>query len=116
MGEYWITSEYSRHSKYGASPGLLLVGDAYAFLDPVFSSGVMLALKSGVIAGETSTAVTLRGQENKTTTILRVDVDEMHTTGKSLMPEGFEKLIDNQAMANLITFLVQTAGKQGAGK
>jgi len=52
MGEYWITSEYSRHSKYGASPGLLLVGDAYAFLDPVFSSGVMLALKSGVIAGE----------------------------------------------------------------
>lgn len=51
-GEYWITSEYSRHSKYGASPGLLLVGDAYAFLDPVFSSGVMLALKSGVAAGD----------------------------------------------------------------
>jgi flavin-dependent dehydrogenase len=51
-GEYWITSEYSRHSKYGASPGLLLVGDAFAFLDPVFSSGVMLALKSGVLAGD----------------------------------------------------------------
>ncbi len=51
-GEYWITSEYSRHSKYGASPGLLLVGDAFAFLDPVFSSGVMLALKSGVMAGD----------------------------------------------------------------
>lgn len=50
--QYWITSEYSRHSKYGASPGLLLVGDAYAFLDPVFSSGVMLALKSGVLAGD----------------------------------------------------------------
>jgi flavin-dependent dehydrogenase len=31
---------------------LLLVGDAFAFLDPVFSSGVMLALKSGVLAGE----------------------------------------------------------------
>jgi flavin-dependent dehydrogenase len=52
MGEYWITSEYSRHSKYGAAPGLLLVGDAFAFLDPVFSSGVMLALKSGVLAGD----------------------------------------------------------------
>ena len=51
-GEYWITSEYSRHSKYGASPGLLLVGDAFAFLDPVFSSGVMLALKSGVLAAD----------------------------------------------------------------
>ena len=51
-GEYWITSEYTRYAKYGASPGLLLVGDAYAFLDPVFSSGVLLALKSGVIAGD----------------------------------------------------------------
>jgi len=51
-GEFWITSEYSRHSKYGASPGLLLVGDAFAFLDPVFSSGVMLAIKSGVMAAD----------------------------------------------------------------
>jgi flavin-dependent dehydrogenase len=52
-GEYFITSEYSRHSRYCAAPGLLLVGDAFAFLDPVFSSGVMLALKSGHLAGET---------------------------------------------------------------
>lgn len=51
-GEYRITSEYSRHSRYCAAPGLLLVGDAFAFLDPVFSSGVMLALKSGVMAGD----------------------------------------------------------------
>jgi len=51
-GEFWITSEYSRHSKYGCAQGLLLVGDAFAFLDPVFSSGVMLALKSGVMAGD----------------------------------------------------------------
>jgi flavin-dependent dehydrogenase len=51
-GEYFITSEYSRHSRYCAAPGLLLVGDAFAFLDPVFSSGVMLALKSGHLAGE----------------------------------------------------------------
>ena len=35
-----------------ASDGLLLVGDAFAFLDPVFSSGVMLALKSGTMAGD----------------------------------------------------------------
>jgi flavin-dependent dehydrogenase len=52
-GEYFITSEYSRHSRHCAAPGLLLVGDAFAFLDPVFSSGVMLALKSGHLAGET---------------------------------------------------------------
>ncbi|MES2569542.1 MAG: NAD(P)/FAD-dependent oxidoreductase [Verrucomicrobiota bacterium] len=51
-GEYYLTNEYSRHSRYCAAPGLLLVGDAFAFLDPVFSSGVMLALKSGQLAGE----------------------------------------------------------------
>jgi len=51
-GKYWITSEYSHHSKHCSSPGLLLVGDSLAFLDPVFSSGVMLALKCGVLAGE----------------------------------------------------------------
>lgn len=51
-GQYWITSEYSHHSKHCSSPGLLLVGDSLAFLDPVFSSGVMLALKCGVLAGE----------------------------------------------------------------
>lgn len=52
VGEYFVTSEYSRHSRYCSAPGLLLLGDALAFLDPVFSSGVMLALKCGVTAAE----------------------------------------------------------------
>jgi flavin-dependent dehydrogenase len=51
-GEYFLTSEFSYHSKHCASEGLLLVGDAFAFLDPVFSSGVLLALKSGVLAAD----------------------------------------------------------------
>lgn len=51
-GPYYITGEYSFHSKYCATEGLLLVGDAFCFLDPVFSSGLMLALKSGVLAGD----------------------------------------------------------------
>jgi flavin-dependent dehydrogenase len=50
--QYYLTSEYSHHSRYSACEGLLLVGDAYAFLDPVFSSGVMLALKTGVLAAD----------------------------------------------------------------
>jgi flavin-dependent dehydrogenase len=52
VGEYFLTSEYSFHSRYCGQEGLLLAGDAFCFLDPVFSSGVMLALKSGVMAGE----------------------------------------------------------------
>ena len=51
-GPYYITSEYSYHVRHCGMPGLLLVGDAFCFLDPVFSSGLMLALKSGVMAGD----------------------------------------------------------------
>ena len=52
-GEYWLTAEYTFRSEYCAADGLVLVGDAYGFLDPVFSSGMMLALKSGVLAADT---------------------------------------------------------------
>lgn len=52
VGNHFITSEYSFRARYCASDGLLLAGDSFGFLDPVFSSGVMLALKSGVLAGD----------------------------------------------------------------
>lgn len=52
VGPYYLTSEYSHHARHCYREGLLLVGDAFCFLDPVFSSGVMLALKSGVLGGE----------------------------------------------------------------
>jgi flavin-dependent dehydrogenase len=52
FGPYYITGEYSYHAKYCASEGLILAGDAYCFLDPVFSSGLMLALKSGIMAAD----------------------------------------------------------------
>jgi flavin-dependent dehydrogenase len=52
VGPYYITSEFSFHSRHCGCDGLLLVGDAFCFLDPVFSSGLMLALKSGVMAAD----------------------------------------------------------------
>lgn len=52
VGQYFVISEYSHHARHCGSEGLLLVGDAFAFLDPVFSSGLMLALKSGTMAGD----------------------------------------------------------------
>ncbi len=52
QGEYRMTGDYSYRSKHCAADGLLLVGDAFGFLDPVFSSGVFLALYSGVMAGD----------------------------------------------------------------
>jgi flavin-dependent dehydrogenase len=52
VGRYYVTSEFSFHARYCGCEGLLLVGDAFAFLDPIFSSGLMFALKSGVLAGD----------------------------------------------------------------
>ncbi len=52
VGPYYLTSEFSWRSRYCAADGLLLAGDAFGFLDPVFSSGVMLALKSGSLAAD----------------------------------------------------------------
>ena len=47
-----VTGEYSYHSKQIAGDGFCLVGDAFAFLDPLFSTGVFLALKSGELAAD----------------------------------------------------------------
>ena len=52
IGKHFATSEYTFRSEFCAEEGLLLAGDAFGFLDPVFSSGLLLALKSGVAAGE----------------------------------------------------------------
>jgi flavin-dependent dehydrogenase len=53
FGKYHTTREYSYRGEYSAEDGLVLVGDAFAFLDPVFSSGVYLALRSGELAADT---------------------------------------------------------------
>lgn len=50
--EFRVTSDFSYRSRHCASDGLVLVGDAFSFLDPVFSSGVYFALTSGVMAAD----------------------------------------------------------------
>jgi flavin-dependent dehydrogenase len=44
--------EYSYRSRQAAGDGWALVGDAYGFLDPLYSSGVLLALTSGQMAAD----------------------------------------------------------------
>ncbi len=47
-----VLREFSCASTKAAGDGWVLVGDAYFFLDPIYSSGVYLALKSGEMGGE----------------------------------------------------------------
>jgi flavin-dependent dehydrogenase len=50
--EVRVTGNYSYDSKHMGGPGWVLVGDAFAFLDPVFSSGVYLAMSGAEQAVE----------------------------------------------------------------
>jgi putative membrane-bound dehydrogenase-like protein len=60
---------------------------------------------TGLIAAETATSITLRRADNATDTVLRIDIDQLKSTGMSLMPEGMEKQIDQQGMADLLEYL-----------
>ncbi len=44
--------DYSYRSKHNAGAGFILIGDAYGFLDPIYSSGVLLALKMAELAAD----------------------------------------------------------------
>ena len=62
---------------------------------------------SGLLAEETATSLKLRRAEGIEETLLRSEIDELRSTGQSLMPEGLEQTISLQEMADLIAFLRQ---------
>jgi len=52
VAPYRAAKEYSYKSRQVSGDGWVLVGDAYGFLDPLYSSGILLALKSGALAAD----------------------------------------------------------------
>ena len=52
VNEVEATGNFSYVSERNHGANYLMLGDAYAFIDPVFSSGVLLAMNSGVIGAE----------------------------------------------------------------
>jgi putative heme-binding domain-containing protein len=93
------------------SPAALLVG----ILDPnraveakyldylaITTSGLS---HTGLLSNETGNSVTLLGQEGKQQTILRTELEALQATGKSLMPEGLEKDLSREDLANVIAYL-----------
>jgi flavin-dependent dehydrogenase len=49
---YFATKDYSYRATKVAGDGWVMIGDAWGFLDPLYSSGVLLALKSGEMAAD----------------------------------------------------------------
>lgn len=60
---------------------------------------------NGIMANETRTAIEILDAESKRHTLQRDEIDEIKTSRKSTMPEGFEKQLNPEAMTDLLEFL-----------
>ncbi len=93
------------------SPSDLLVAimDPNREAQPSFQTYTAVTLQgrihTGMISAETAASLTLKRAEAKEDVVLRDTLDELISTGQSLMPEGLEKDIDKQALADLIAFI-----------
>ena len=62
-------------------------------------------VRTGILVGETATELTLREAGGKAWQVAKREVDQLQSSGLSLMPAGFETLISPEAMADLVAFL-----------
>ncbi len=60
---------------------------------------------TGMLASRSASTLVLKRAESKETTLLREDVEILKSSGRSLMPEGIEKDVSVEAMADLLAYL-----------
>lgn len=60
---------------------------------------------TGMLGGESRTSIELVDVQGKRHQILREDIEELNSSGKSLMPEGFESQVTREGMTDLLEFL-----------
>jgi putative heme-binding domain-containing protein len=63
------------------------------------------AVHTGIIASETPASITLKAQEAKSESLLRADIESITSSGLSLMPDGFERSLSKQDVADVISFV-----------
>lgn len=78
-------------------------------VNPAYLSYTIATIDGLVVAGmiteESANTVTVQRTEGEPQTILRLDIEEIQSSGLSLMPEGLEEEMDVQAVADLLTYL-----------
>jgi len=74
------------------------------YMNYIATTDAGLAL-SGILFEESGSSLTLLAPEGKRQVILRKDLEELRSTGKSLMPDGLEKDLRPQDLANLLKYL-----------
>lgn len=61
---------------------------------------------TGMVSAETAASVTLVRAEAASDTVLRMHIEEMRSTGLSIMPEGLEKELDRQTLADVMAYIM----------
>ena len=79
-------------------------------VDPAYTSYSLVTKDdrdlTGILAAETPNSILLRMTGGTEETILRSNIQEFRSSGRSLMPEGFETALKPQDMADLISYLL----------
>jgi putative heme-binding domain-containing protein len=108
---YEIGANLATLKNRGAEAILVNVLDPNREVNPQYVNYVLVTddgrTLTGTIAAETATSVTLKRAEGATDTVLRVNIEELTSTGQSIMPEGLEKQLDAQGLADVIAYLMQ---------
>jgi putative membrane-bound dehydrogenase-like protein len=65
---------------------------------------------TGIVTAETAAAVVLRRSDGVEDTIRRGDLDSLKSSGLSLMPDGMEKNVSKQDVADLFSYLRKAVG------
>jgi putative heme-binding domain-containing protein len=60
---------------------------------------------SGIIVTESANSITFKNSSGPEETILRSDIDDLRSSGLSLMPEGLENALKPQDLADVISYL-----------
>jgi putative membrane-bound dehydrogenase-like protein len=94
----------------GAEAVLLNVIDPNREVNPQYVDYVVQTKSgrttTGLLASETAGGITLKRAGGETETIARTDIKRMRSSGLSIMPEGLEQGLDQQAMADLVAYVL----------
>jgi putative membrane-bound dehydrogenase-like protein len=114
-----VGPDLTSSASHDARALLVHVLDPNRYLLPNYEQYVCIdtsgRIVTGMITAQTATSITLKREENKTETILRGQIEELTSSGKSLMPEGLEKKLTKQDMADLIAWLQSTQTTKPTG-
>jgi flavin-dependent dehydrogenase len=116
LGDFRTTGDYSfRHGTFAPHPRILLTGDAAGFIDPIFSSGVMIALKSGrsaarLIASRPDRALSPAARRNYTREVTRMMNVYVRMIETFYDDAGFELLMDPQPVLEIPSAVAAVVG------